>query len=212
MSFTTNCCKHLNEITDEREGIIVCTDCGLVLENYFCLQPHMKFSGFSNEMEEIKEFLERLNLPHSFAEDIYSNLQTRLNNGKFKKNCIIPYCVYKTLSEIGFPVSIKDISSVSGVSENFLYDMQESEKSVVLDPHSLLEKYCKLLGLNDFKTYSVIKEKLPTVDTGHNPLTIIASTIYKYCKENKLKYSMKHIASTIGISSVSIQRYIKQKC
>jgi hypothetical protein len=35
--------------------------------------------------------------------------------------------------------------------------------------------------------------------------------IYKYCKANGLKYSMKQIASTIGISSVSIQRYIK-KC
>jgi response regulator of citrate/malate metabolism len=65
--------------------------------------------------------------------------------------------------------------------------------------------------LNDFKTFTLIKEKLPTNNTGHNPLTIIASTIYIFCKENNLKYSMKEIAKTIGISPVSIQRYIK-KC
>ena len=128
-----------------------------------------------------------------------------------KKKFLIPYFVYKTLSEIGFPVSIKDISAVSGISENDIYSMQESEQSLILNPFSLLEKYCKLLGLSDYKTYSVIKENLPTIDTGHNPLTVIASTIYKYCKENSIKYSMKQIASTIGISSVSIQRYIK-KC
>jgi transcription initiation factor TFIIIB Brf1 subunit/transcription initiation factor TFIIB len=161
-------------------------------------------------LEEIKELLERLNLPQIFAHDIYENLMklSPKNNSKTKK--LIPYFVYKTLNEIGCPVSIKDISSVSGISENDLYDMQQSE-TLVLNPHALLEKYCKLLGLSDFKIYSVIKEKMPIIDTGHNPLTIIASLIYKYCKENNLKYSMKEIASTVGISSVSIQRYIK-KC
>jgi len=205
-------CQHINEIIDEREGTIICYDCGLVLSNYFFTQPQPQHSFFtpSSILEEIKELLERLNLPQIFAHDIYENLMklSPKTNSKTKK--LIPYFVYKTLNEIGCPVSIKDISSVSGISENDLYDMQQSE-TLVLNPHALLEKYCKLLGLSDFKIYSVIKEKMPIIDTGHNPLTIIASLIYKYCKENNLKYSMKEIASTVGISSVSIQRYIK-KC
>jgi transcription initiation factor TFIIIB Brf1 subunit/transcription initiation factor TFIIB len=202
-------CEHLSEVIDEREGIIVCYDCGLVLSNYFFSQTQTFNCSQSIFQEEIKEILERLNLPQIFANDVLQKLKScGKNNSRTKK--LIPYFVYKTLNEIGCPVSIKDISSVSGISENDLYDMQESE-SLVLNPHTLLEKYCKLLGLNDFKIYSVIKEKMPVEDTGHNPLTIIASLIYKYCKENNLKYSMKEIASTVGISSVSIQRYIK-KC
>ena len=110
---------------------------------------------------------------------------------------------------MGYPISIKDIVSVSGISENYIYDMQNNEDSIILNHMLLLEKYCTLLGF-DFKTYSVIKELLPNLNTGHNPLTVIASTIYKYCKENKLKYSMKYIASIVGISSVSIQRFLKR--
>lgn len=196
-----------------REGTIICSDCGLVISNFYLSQPqpqHINIPGFSSVQEEINELLERLNLPQCFSEDIYNNLQIS-NKINSRKKGLIPYFVYKTLNEIGFPVSIKDISAVSGISENNIYSMQESEKTLILSPYSLLEKYCKKLGINDFKTYSLIKENLPTIDTGHNPLTVIASTIYKYSKENGLKYSMKQIASSIGISSVSIQRFIK-KC
>ena len=200
----------MNEVVDEREGTVVCVDCGLVLSQYYVSQANTNFCGGNFMVEEIKEVLERLNLPQFFSEDIFNKIKLSKKENT-KKKSLVPYFVYKTLSELGFPVSIKDISAVSGVSENDIYNMQESEKSLILSPFSLLEKYCKLLGLNDFKTYSLIKETLPTTDTGHNPLTVIASTIYKYCKKTGLKYSMKQIASTVGISSVSIQRYIK-KC
>jgi transcription initiation factor TFIIIB Brf1 subunit/transcription initiation factor TFIIB len=210
MSFANHTCEHLNEVVDEREGTVICVDCGLVLSQYFIPQTNTNFCGGTFLVEEIKEVLERLHFPQSFSEDIFKNIKIAKKENT-KKKCLVPYFVYKTLNELGFPVSIKDISAVSGVSENDIYSMQESEQSLVLSPFALLEKYCIILGLSDYKTYSVIKETLPTVDTGHNPLTVIASTIYKYCKANGLKYSMKQIASTIGISSVSIQRYIK-KC
>ena len=200
----------MTEVVDEREGTVVCIDCGLVLSQYYVSQANTNFCGGNFMVEEIKEVLERLNLPQFFSEDIFNKIKLSKKENT-KKKSLVPYFVYKTLNELGFPVSIKDISAVSGVSENDIYNMQESEQSLILSPVSLLEKYCKLLGLNDFKTYSLIKETLPTTDTGHNPLTVIASTIYKYCKKTGLKYSMKQIASTVGISSVSIQRYIK-KC
>jgi transcription initiation factor TFIIIB Brf1 subunit/transcription initiation factor TFIIB len=215
MSFSHYNCQHLNEIVDEREGTIICYDCGLVISSVYFSQPQpqqtfINSGVYSGVHDEIKEFLERLHLPQCFSDDIYNNLQIS-NKINSRKKGLIPYFVYKTLNEIGFPISIKDISAVSGMTENDIYSMQEDEKSLILNPYSLLEKYCKILGLNDFKTYSVIKENLPTIETGHNPLTVIASTIYKYCKQNGLKFSMKHIASTVGISSVSIQRYIR-KC
>jgi transcription initiation factor TFIIIB Brf1 subunit/transcription initiation factor TFIIB len=104
---------------------------------------------------------------------------------------------------------MKDISSITGVKNNSIYDMQEKDKVIILKPNEMLEKYCKYLNL-DFKAYSVIKENISNISsTGHNPLTIIGSYIYLYCKENKLNYSMKKIASAVNISCISIQRYIK---
>ena len=87
--------------------------------------------------------------------------------------------------------------------------MQEVNKSVILQPCDLLEKYCSYLGF-DYKTYSLIKNELPRQNlSGHNPLTIISATIYKYCKKNNIRISMKKIASTVKISCVSIQRYLR---
>ncbi|EFX63186.1 hypothetical protein DAPPUDRAFT_119445 [Daphnia pulex] len=62
------------------------------------------------------------------------------------RKCAIPYFVYKTLDEMGFPVSIKDISAISGLSENDIYSMQESEKTFCLNASTLLEKYCRGFG------------------------------------------------------------------
>jgi len=205
-----NNCTHLNIITDFHEGTNVCTMCGLVLcdnvyiENSF----EIKYSS-CHEIEEIKEVLERLNFPTSLAYDIFDNLKKSLKSEQSKKY-LIPFVIYQTLNKLGYSISIKDVASVSGITENSIYDMQNNEDSIIIDHIILLEKYCTILGF-DYKTYSVIKELLPVLNTGHNPLTLIASTIYKYCKDQKLKYSMKHIASIVGISSVSIQRFLK-KC
>ena len=210
MSHEEDFCGHLNEIIDEREGTIICTDCGLILSQHIFYESKFnEYDSYDKHLEEIKELLERLNLPQSFASAIFEKYKILKKADKNKKY-LISYSLYKTLNEMGFPISIKDISAVSGIPDNYIYDMQESDNSIILTPTSLLEKYCKLLEL-DYKTYSVIKGMLPEVSTGHNPLTIIASTIYKYCKENKLKYSMKQIATTVNISSISIQRYLK-KC
>ena len=211
MSNHENFCKHINIISDEHEGSIICIDCGLVISDNLYVENCFKFQASDvtcNDIEEIKELLESLNFSTSFALDIYKNVQKGLELKKVKRY-LIPFSVYQTLNEMGYPISIKDIVSVSGISENYIYDMQNNEDSIILNHMLLLEKYCTLLGF-DFKTYSVIKELLPNLNTGHNPLTVIASTIYKYCKENKLKYSMKYIASIVGISSVSIQRFLKR--
>ena len=45
-----------------------------------------------------------------------------------------------------------------------------------------LEKYCKVLGLPK-DSYSVIKGTFKINRTGHNPITILGTTIYKYCKK-----------------------------
>lgn len=73
----------------------------------------------------------------------------------------------------------------------------------------LLEKYCKLLDLS-FQDYTLIKEQIQNKPlSGHPPLTVIGYYIFVHCKTNKIKQSMKNICSTLGISTISLQRYRK---
>lgn len=210
MSTNETICGHFNEVIDEREGTVICIDCGLVLsdKNFHVNKFEEEVNGNETSVEmKIKDLLDKLNLPECFLPDIMKKYTT-LQNKKY----LLEYILYDTLNESGFPISIKELSSVSGIPDAKIYDLQKNDKSIILLPENLLEKYCKLLEL-DYKTYSLIKKELPKeMNTGHNPLTIIASTIYKFSKTNKLKLSMKHISNVLNISPISIQRYLKKKC
>jgi transcription initiation factor TFIIIB Brf1 subunit/transcription initiation factor TFIIB len=196
----------LNEIIDEREGTYICTDCGLVLNAlvYNEYHPVEKMVDDENK-QQVKEILERLHLPECFLNTILDNFN---NRQKHTKKTLM-FSIYQTLNELNFPISIKEISAVSGLSDVQIYDVQAENETILLKPDDLLEKYCKMLNF-DYKVYSLIKGSLPSDSkTGHNPLTIIGTAIYVYCKRNKVKYSMKHIANVCNISCVSIQRYLK---
>jgi transcription initiation factor TFIIIB Brf1 subunit/transcription initiation factor TFIIB len=211
MPYPENLCAHFNSVIDEKEGSVICTDCGLVIEEkLFKFYEPSQGENKSFLEEEVNEILTKLGLPDVFSKSIVKNLENE-NVEKRTKKGFLEYVIYKTLNENSIPISIKEISSVSGISDTNIYNMQENNKSLILEPCELLEKYCSYLGLN-YKTYSLIKKELPSQNiSGHNPLTIIAATIYQYCKNNSIKLSMKKIANTVKISCVSIQRYLKQK-
>ena len=217
MPFNEHLCPHTNEIIDEHEGSIVCTNCGLVLSSVFKnyvnnFQFENKQKHQLNNLTNIDELLQKLNKPTGFSDKIYNNLSSmeNINKKENKKNKkeLLPYAVYSTLNELKSPISIKDISAVSGFNDSKIYKMQQNNTSIFLQPEDLLEKFTKLLNF-DYKTYTVIKEDLPKNKTGHNPLTIVGTIIYLYCKRNKLKYSIKKIATLVGTSPISIQRYLK---
>ena len=208
MPNTENLCSHRETINDDREGTVVCVNCGFVLSDQL-YQSNYCFHENNKEEDQlenkVRDILDKLNLPSCFVVDImrkYAKME--------KRKYLLEYLVYSTLHDCGFPISIKDISCVTGISDSKIYQLQGKDESICLQAENLIEKYCTLLNF-DYKTYSLIKAELPIVETGHNPLTIIASTIYKYCKRKKIKLSMRKIANVINISTVSIQRYIK-KC
>ena len=126
--------------------------------------------------EEVNEILSKLGLPDVFTKTILRNLENEEENRRKKKG-FLEYVIYKTLNDNSIPISIKELSSISGISDIDIYNMQEDNKSLILKPCELLEKYCSYLGLN-YKTYSLINKELPSQNiSGHNPLTITAATI-----------------------------------
>lgn len=207
MDTTSNICKHLNEIIDERQGDVICTDCGLVLSAVY-LSNFNSTSNSEKSNEYVLEILSRLNLPKFFAFDITTKIE---GMGKEKrKESMLAFVIYKTLNELGCGVTLKEINSVTGFTDNQIYNKQKSNETIILDPSTSLEKYCALLGLQR-QSYAVIKGRMSKKKTGHNPTTIIASEIYQYCKENKIGINIEKIAQTLKVSPISIRRYYKLK-
>jgi transcription initiation factor TFIIIB Brf1 subunit/transcription initiation factor TFIIB len=101
-------------VIDEREGTIICTECGLVLE-----EKLFKFYGHNLSLEEkgkdyclkedIKEILAKLGLPDVFSKMIFQNFENESCEKKKKKN-YLHYVVYKTLNENNVPVSMLRVS------------------------------------------------------------------------------------------------------
>lgn len=210
-------CSHENKVDDEREGICVCTDCGLVLEEKLFLPGYNEKTCFETlqcvtstqkeleKKEEIKELLHRINLPDVFSFQVSKKSLQKQNSKKS-----VPFLLYQSLNENGCPISMKEISAVSGMANNKIYKNQEKNEIIIIKPELMLEKYCNMLNL-DFNAYSVIKKQISSHSkTGHTPLTIIGANIYLYIKNNNLKTSMKLVAKTLNISCISIQRYLKQ--
>lgn len=204
MSCERNPCKHINQIVDVHEGSYICTDCARVISDYFYEESYQRQDkNLIPSQNETSEILSRLNLPDSFKDYIEENQKPICN----KTNSIVNATnIYLTTNTNNSVVTLKEISAITGINGKKI----AKNKINIIDKHLLLEKYCTLLNLN-YKTYTVIKEKLKTYQlSGHNPLTVVASAIYRHSKENKLKLSMKKISDTFGISSISIQRYLKK--
>lgn len=214
MACKSSGCPHINLVYDVRQGDEICTDCGLVIGPYY-------ISSYSDSTEEmnyyceyktfILELLERLNVPLKFSEEISQHYESekkkiQKNLCSEKKNQLICFSTFKVLNTYGIPITLKDINGVSGVQTRDIFKHQSS----VVNPtyHELLEKTCSMLQI-DFKTLSVIKKLLPqSILSGHNPATVVGATIYKFCREKKLKYTVKVIANYLNISPISIQRYL----
>jgi hypothetical protein len=220
MATNTVMCSHFNEIIDERNGDIICTDCGLcldvVFDNYYekNFTTDENFDSLTKKQLTIKEYicdlLERLHVSQSWKYDIENlYIQRRKNFPPTKKFQLLTYLCYEVLNNNNISVSIKDIAQRSEFSVEEIYDMQQNGQSIILNLEEILEKYCTLLNLS-YYDYSVIKKNLPTKQTGHNPLTIVGSLIFAFADNNNLNLKLEQISNCIGISKISIQRYYKK--
>lgn len=218
MSSDTNDCTHQDEVIDERSGDIICISCGLVMDSFYVSNSVRQEEQFFDKPINLYnsvydytcEILERLNISRSFLSQIFD-----LFTQKYKfystsdRHALIAFCCYQILNENNVPISIKNISAVTGYSVEQISQMQDDTTSIVFDTHNALEKYCKMLNLS-FHDYSLIKESIPIdQSSGHNPLTILSSAIHLYCVKNKKDLSLKDICDTTGISKISVQRYIR---
>lgn len=191
-----NICEHKTTIHDYHEGTVVCLDCSFVVDDHLYLENDTSSNEFQDKNEhndDYKEILNRLNCSYEILQDkLITNVFDLYNKIKATTN-----------------VTLKEYCAVTGLDTKTM--VKNSKETVnIQNTNILLEKYCKLFDLG-YKNYTLIKEKISTKPhSGHPPLTVIGYHIYQFIKtELNKKITIKDICKTLGISSISIQRYRK---
>lgn len=210
MSFIIDTCNHSSEILDACSGDYICTLCGLVLDRFF-QDPQCVHSENDDNLKNvachkfISEILSRLNVPLSLANIVYSRI-----DGCHTKDADICQLVYDTLIERNIPFTLKEITSVSGISTKKIKPATPNTSICIVEEKKVLERCCSKLGLS-YKDCTVIKSSLDSEIGGFSPSTIIAAQIYKYCKNNRIKLKLKQISEVVGVSTMSVHRYLRRK-
>ena len=206
-------CRVSDLIADTREGFYVCSMCGLVKDNIYDDGPMPDTINFYHPtdfmvIEEIKDMLDRVHIPITHAQSCF-NYYKKKYKGYNRKAMV--FSIYFVLNSMSFTISLKDLLNVNGLGGESTFSTQKKNENVLLDVLDMVEKYCIMLNLNYTET-SLIKEKIKSSPkSGHTPLTTIAGNIYLHCKESNKKYSVKKISQITQVSTISIQRYIKNK-
>lgn len=205
-------CQHLTQIEDFHEGTIVCSLCGLVLSPLFIdqitqLSDSCHDSSTKNfSLTEIRNLLDRVHISTCFATQIDAHLKKNFTT--ISKKAIV-YSIFKILNELDIPISMKELSHACYMNKKMLHQAQSENDFIHINFLDIVEKYAKLLNLN-FKTITLIKETINKCPmSGHNPNSILASTIYQVCKLTKQRISIKKVSEVTQVSCVSIQRYNK---
>ena len=129
-------CKHINQIFEQHEGFITCTDCGQVLDIYF-VQQEDSVNNFKGEcISDIKSYLteccERMNIPNAILEVIYSEYVHFRSENEFKKindMQLMAYSIYFSLKNENIGRNIEYVSQNTGVSSKLLWKCES------LDPY-----------------------------------------------------------------------------
>jgi len=198
--------KHQNEVIDEHEGSILCRTCGLVKDCYYVNNSKDIFTDStvknSNPSSLAKTILDKIHCPEYLTKLIEESLSDDKPN--LKK---VASVIYAKGHKEKIDIPLKTLMNVSGLKSR---DIKSETDVHTLNIEKTLERYTKILNLN-FKEFSLIKEKIKDYRiTGYQPLTLIGGLIYIHCRKSEKRISMSKIAADIGISSISIRRFVKK--
>jgi hypothetical protein len=204
-----NSCEHKEEVIDQHEGSIICINCGIVkdvvYESKNCIAPSFlqeKNYSAQSKLSYIDNILDKLNFSDYYQECLNKDIPLK----KRQNLKLVTSKIYQKINADQTVLPLKTLLNISGLSPKHV----KSNKVHVLKVTDLVEKYVKMLGFN-YATCTVIKEKVKQIGTnnGYQPLSIIGGVIYLHFQEKQHKIPMKIIASHLGISAISIQRFIK---
>lgn len=205
-------CKHLNCVEDEN---IVCTDCGLVLSEYYMVSNY--FMGYSGEFQEESSkyydnslYFKVLDLAHklhlentSFKEEILHSVQCHPVSSA--ENESVVYYAYEYLMKAKNYIKLSVLCNMCGVAERKMRRFVFT--SCGFESDGLITKTCRLLELT-YSEEEMLKQKMKQKkNSGHAPATELGGYLFTTFNE---KLPLKKICEVLGVNPVSVRRYAKK--
>ena len=214
-------------IEDDKEGTLVCGQCGLVnstqlfMESWDtqCTQSYFSGDTHSSIYHDFSTFVAAHHLPDYYAEDMYNYYKKMKNqNYKFRRNHVLPvYCIYTILREKNQPYNLKQLAQIMNVDEMELIKLDAclQKKCNVVMPQLKPEEYVINvssyfdLSFAETKIIENMVKKISCLGTYH-PLTKVGTCMYIYFQHRHIKWTQKQIASLCSVSFGTMSRLYKK--
>jgi transcription initiation factor TFIIIB Brf1 subunit/transcription initiation factor TFIIB len=219
-SVPNDACNHTKTINDDREGELICLDCGLVLEKIFENDSVLVVTQMEQTNLKIREFILDVcenaciqkNIAHG-AFDYFTKISKKVAVSKFKDVHLASYAIYEMLNRFSSPRTAEEIEFYTGTPVNKLWVIQShlNFTQTLNNPKDYIERFCSLLDLefSHLKRVTTIVSELSKNVGCVKSNCLIAAAIRLYCNECKIPRTLKLICNICSISPASVHRLVR---
>ena len=187
------------------------------------LKNHAKIQSGVEDLEFLINLCHNSGLPEWFANDshqLFKQIKSKVLQSEEKRprsfKAILLSCFYYTLQKNQSSFTLKEIVAYSGVPAKEINAAFANyiKKSITLSPSEISDRFCAKLNLPK-ELAKIIKETLQSYELQStcstlSPSTIAGGVIYFHCRDQKLGIKLKTVSEVVGVSTVSITRFIRR--
>ena len=194
------------------EKIICGIDYPLAVGELSQTSENFEFSGF------LEELLDKAHLPKNFAKpalQLFSEKKREidLRNGM----AFLVLCLHNTLQSHEIPLSLRELSNLSGIELKKLSLVQKhafaGNEDMVLLPSQIANRYSSQLGLSSSQCLSIVNQLRDMEKSNcftRNPASLTGACIFSFSQRHRLKLKLKDICHVCNVSEISIKRALKR--
>ena len=212
-------CQHLRTVVDDHTATVICTDCGLVLDERVITYetPNVK-TLVSDKLYPYQVFIfdvcDRYQIFSQAAFDALELISKWISTYEPKRYDYEAFCalsIYHSLRNHGVPRPFKEVAEYCGVDFKQMWKMESKihPKMKSNSLHELLKSSTHKVGLS-IKDHDTLLMTLKQLELKHfSPNNVVASLLYLYCKMKGHKITMRTVANCLKVSSMSVYRCVK---
>lgn len=205
-------CGHEYPVYDRPTGTLVCPDCALVLDGDASMTEIPSYDLESSVIRfKLHDFCCNGNIPESIENDtlsFYNTIAKLPNYSEKEELSLLAFALYATLAQSGSTRSIQEISALTGVDVKSLWKIETQISVNICSENSIdyLDRFCYTLDIprHESEVLRKIIVNFPILGST-NPQSITATAIYLFCKEFRVKRTLKTISHICGVSSITIR-------
>ena len=220
-------CDHQRTVDDISTGDLVCTDCGLVLDQIYLPQtktrlPHSSETNRLVPNPEITDTVDRMcGKCNIDDENVKRNILLKWQNFESKMNgkhaCLessVLMCIYTALIESKVPRPLNHLCALTNVNMSKVR-LYLKDKDSFYRPNLMCEYFLHSLNLS-YKDVEEIKEMVKLLENKFvfSQKTLIASCAYIFLRKSKhdshKRITKSQLAKQLGISAMAIYRCVKK--